>query len=309
MGTFFLVIPGYHSWKEALEKNLCVAAVSDEKQHKSGGFMERLKAGASGHDMGFRLRPAVLKEVRDAKSDCVRNIAAEGKFRSSPDGMAVPGVYVVQPEGMFRYGRNYYLVSLGVSFLSSREGEKKPARKIVIRPDSEQLPDMEHLRPQWYESLPFLVSGDEAVFKWQWKLKGVRSVDVQELAQKDAEGSVEVRPEAPCLCLEAGNNGVMYAGARTLKASVSNLKDLTVHGSRKIYERDQPAPLSRTVTDRDHSLRRMSHSFAPSSPLKLGQGSPVPERSVLLKPGDHVLTVRRPELNLEHSSSVTVREL
>ncbi len=57
----------------------------------------------------------------------------------------------------------------------------------------------------------------------------------------------------------------MSAGARKLKASVSNLKDLTVRGYRiredaqhrtltaykKIYERDQAAPLPRTVTDKD----------------------------------------------------------
>ena len=56
--------------------------------------------------------------------------------------------------------------------------------------------------------------------------------------------------------LDAGNNGVMYAGSRKLKASVSSLKDLTVRGYRirdghrhqtlaayrKIYERDQSAP-------------------------------------------------------------------
>lgn len=91
---------------------------------------------------------------------------------------------------------------------------------------------MKHARPQWYTSLPFLVSADEAVFKLQWRLKGVRSVDDQELAQKEcgrfrgsgAGGSVPVSG--------GGNNGVMYAGARKLKASVSNLKDLTVRGYR-----------------------------------------------------------------------------
>ena len=92
---------------------------------------------------------------------------------------------------------------------------------------------MKHARPQWYTSLPFLVSARRwTVFKLQWRLKGVRSVDDQELARKNAEGSVEVEPEDPCLYLDAGNNGVMYAGARKLKASVSNLKDLTVRGYR-----------------------------------------------------------------------------
>ena len=345
-GKGFLMLPGYCSWKEALEKNLRFAGVSDEEQLKSAGFMKRLKAGAGGNDAGFRLRPATLKEVRDAKSYRVRNIAGEGRFRGRPDGMVVPGVYVIQPEGMFRYGRNYCLVSLDASFLSSRgggqktgweeiklgavprfsasgyyhafsgnggrftlewtlpvliedlerfcrdhveffvEGGGKPmaygdqeggfttsldgedaetAGKIAIRLDRERLAEMKHARPQWYTSLPFLVSADEAVFKLQWRLKGVRSVDDQELARKNAEGSVEVEPEDPCLYLDAGNNGVMYAGARKLKASVSNLKDLTVRGYRirdghrhqtlaayrKIYERDQSAPLSRTVTDRD----------------------------------------------------------
>ena len=33
-----------------------------------------------------------------------------------------------------------------------------------------------------------------------------RSVDDQELARKNAEGSVEVEPEDPCLYLDAGNN-------------------------------------------------------------------------------------------------------
>lgn len=345
-GKGFLMLPGYCSWKEALEKNLRFAGVSDEKQLKSADWRKQPKTEAGGHDAGLRLRPATLKEVRNAKSWRVRNIAGEGKFRGSPDGMAVPGVYVVQPEGMFRYGRNYRLVSLDAAFLSSRggevkagrdeiklgsvprfsasgcyhafsggggrftlewtlpvrieeverfcrdhveffvEGDGKPmayneqeraftaslggegaetARNVVIRLDRERLEDMEHVRPQWYESLPFLVSGDEAVFKLQWKLKGVRSVDGQELARKNAEGAVEVRPEAPSLYLDAGNNGVMYAGSRKLKASVSNLKDLTVRGYRirdghrcrtlaayrKIYERNRSAPLSHTVTDRD----------------------------------------------------------
>ena len=260
-GKGFLMLPGYCSWKEALEKNLRFAGVSDEEQLRSADFMKQLKAGAAGYDAGFRLRPATLKEVRDAKSYRVRNIAGEGRFRGRPDGMVVPGVYVIQPEGMFRYGRNYCLVSLDASFLSSRgggqktgweeiklgavprfsasgyyhafsgnggrftlewtlpvliedlerfcrdhveffvEGGGKPmaygdqeggfttsldgedaetAGKIAIRLDRERLAEMKHARPLWYTSLPFLVSADEAVFKLQWRLKGVRSVDGQE---------------------------------------------------------------------------------------------------------------------------------
>lgn len=124
-GKGFLMLPGYCSWKEALEKNLRFAGVSDEEQLRSADFMKQLKAGAAGYDAGFRLRPATLKEVRDAKSYRVRNIAGEGRFRGRPDGMVVPGVYVIQPEGMFRYGRNYCLVSLDASFLSSRGGGQK----------------------------------------------------------------------------------------------------------------------------------------------------------------------------------------
>lgn len=345
-GKGFLMLPGYCSWKEALEKNLRFVGVLEADQLKSADFKEQLKGTAGKNNLGFRLRPATLKEVRDAKSYRVRNIAGEGRFRGSPDGMAVPGVYVIQPEGMFRHGRSYYLVSRDASFLSSRgerlktgqeeirlgtvprfsasgyyhafpgsggrltlewslpvqigdleqfcrdhvelfmEGEKKPmaydegaggftasldggegeaARKVVIRLDRERLADMKHIRPHWYSSLPFLVSGEAAVFKLKWKLKGVRSVDGQELSRKNAEDSVEVRPEDPSLFLDAGNNGIMYAGSRKLKASVSNLKDLTVRGYRirdgyqhqtmaayrKIYERDREAPLARTVTDSD----------------------------------------------------------
>lgn len=345
-GKEFLMLPGYGSWKEALEKNLCFSGVSGEEQLKSPDFINRLREGAVGHDAGVRLRPATLKEVRGARSWRIRAIAGGGRFRGSPDGMVVPGVYVIHPEGMFRYGWNYYLVSLDASFLSSRggkmktgwdkiklgavprfstssryhalpggggrvtlkwtlpvriedmerfcrdhveffvEGAEKPmaydeqegcftaslegkdaetSRKITIRLDREWLADMKHIRPQWHTSLPFLVGGDGAVFRLQWKLRGIRSVDGQELARKDAEGSVEVEPEDPALYLDAGNNGVMYAGSRKLKASVVNLKDLTVRGYRirdgyrhrtlasyrKIYDRDQSAPLSRTVTDRD----------------------------------------------------------
>lgn len=342
----FLMLPGYCSWKEALERNLRFAGVPAAQELKSADIREQLKAESGENDMGLRLRAATLKEVRGAKSYRVRNIAGEGRFKGSPDGMAVPGVYVIQPEGMFRYGRNYYLVSCDASFLSSREGGlktgleetklgtvprfsasgyyhafsgsggrltlewtlpvqigdleqfcrdhvelfvqggKKPmeyeeqeggfvaslggedgdtARKVVIRLDKERLADMKQIRPQWYSSLPFLVSGEGAVFKLRWKLKGVRSVDGQELSRKNSEDSVEVRPEAPSLYLDAGNNGIMYTGSRQLKASVSNLRDLTVRGYRirdgyqhqtmaayrKIYERDRGAPLSRTVTDLD----------------------------------------------------------
>ena len=65
-GKGFLMLPGYCSWKEALEKNLRFAGVSDEEQLRSADFMKQLKAGAAGYDAGFRLRPATLKEVRDA---------------------------------------------------------------------------------------------------------------------------------------------------------------------------------------------------------------------------------------------------
>lgn len=346
-GTDDLVMPGYHSWEEALQRNLgFMTCIPMEESLKDKGLMKQLEAGACAQDMGFRIRPATLKEVRDSGSYRVRRIAREGRFQGKPDDMAVPGVYVVTPEKMFQYGRDYYLVSYDSSFLSSRggglktgwdeiklgsvprfsasgfyhafsgeggrltlewnlpvqigdlerfcrdhveffmEGDNKPmaydareggfsifldggdgrnGRKIVIRPDREQIAQMKHIRPQWYSSLPFLVSGEDAVFKLQWKLKGVRSVDGQELGRKAAEGSVEVRPEDPSLYLDAGNNGVMYAGSRKLKASVNGLKDLTVRGYRirdgfqhqtlaayrKIYERDQAAPLDRTVTDRD----------------------------------------------------------
>lgn len=335
--SYFLVIPGYDLKQDKLEKNFYFADVPDEKQ---------IEAGVSPVSLGVRVRPAALKEVRDARSYRVRNIAGEKRFKGKPDSMAVPGVYIISPERMFRYGKDYQLVSRDASFLSSRGGGRKEGAdevklgsvprfsssgyyhafsssggrltlewtlpvqmedpeqfcrdhvqffmdgdgrpmaydeqeggftmpldggdgkngsEIVIRLDRKQIGSMKHIRPRWYSSLPFLVSGDEAVFKLRWKLKGVRSVDGQELSRKDAEDSVEVRPEDPSLYLDAGNNGVMYAGARKLKASISNLKDLTVRGYRirdgyqhqtmaayrKIYERNQAAPLGRTVTDRD----------------------------------------------------------
>ena len=71
-------------------------------------------------------------------------------------------------------------------FTTSLDGEDaETAGKIAIRLDRERLAEMKHARPQWYTSLPFLVSADEAVFKLQWRLKGVRSVDDQELARKN----------------------------------------------------------------------------------------------------------------------------
>ena len=76
-------------------------------------------------------------------------------------------------------------------FTTSLDGEDaETAGKIAIRLDRERLAEMKHARPQWYTSLPFLVSADEAVFKLQWRLKGVRSVDDQELARKNAELSL-----------------------------------------------------------------------------------------------------------------------
>lgn len=340
-GTGFLMLPGYCSWEEALEKNLHFTEEPDKKQ---------IEDGIPGRSLGVVVQVATLKEVRNAESYRVRNITSGGNFQNKPDNMPVPGVYVIRPKEMFRHGRDYQLVSRDGSFLSSRPGDAKTGedvtslggvprfsasgyyhafssqegrltlewtlpvlitdlnqfcknrmvghveffigddpkpmvydeqeeafvsviadedakteKKIMIRLDRERLAGMKLIRPQWYKTLPFLVSSDDAVFKLGWKLKGVWSVDDQKLTGKNAEGFVEVRPEDPSLYLDAGNNGVMYAGSRKLKASLSNLKDLTVRGYRikegyqqqtlaayrKIYERDQAADLARTVTDDD----------------------------------------------------------
>lgn len=141
----------------------------------------------------------------------------------------------------------------------------KKNQTVVICLDRERLTEMKHRRPNWYDSLPLLVCGDEPVFKLDWKLDRVRSVSGLALADKSASGSVDVKPDSPSLYLDAGNNGIMAAGARRLKVSCGNLKDLIVRGYRirddhrhqtftayrKIYERNQSAPLQRTVTDRD----------------------------------------------------------
>lgn len=330
---FFLVLPDCVPGEEVLTENVYF----NQTRNTSDSMVQAL---------GAQVRPATLKEVRNAKSSRVRNMATGKKFRDRPDGTAVPGVYVVQPEHLFQYGNVYHLVVPDSSFLSfqgetlrtgsdtvrlglvrrfsffgrydalsDRKGRftvewnlpvriEDPERfcrdrvelflgddtrpmaydereggfsavirdtvaghnqKIVIRLDRERLAEMEHIRPEWYKSLPFLISGDNPVFNLKCKLKGVRSVGGQELSGNHAEDSVEVRPEDPSLYLDAGNNGIMSAGCRKLKASITHLKDLSVRGYRirdgyrhqtlaaykKIYEREQTTPLPRTVTDRD----------------------------------------------------------
>lgn len=336
--NFFLVLTAPVPGEEALMEKVYFASrpVGDRKK-KDVPFVRSLEAS---------VRPAMLKEVRDADSYRVRYMGRRLQFSGKPDDMPVPGVYLVRPEGMFSYGKDYQLVipdadlpanrqgnpggmerriDLGVvprfsssgyyHSLSDREGrlrmewslpvrlehpeqfcrdhmeffvgnESRPmaydereggftavigdgnadrGRKVLVRVDRKALDKMEQMRPGWHKSLPFLVSGDDPVFKLRWKWKGVCSVDGQELTGKDAEDSVEVRPEDPSLYLDAGNNGIMSAGSRRLKASVSHLKDLTVRGSRirdgfqhqtlaayrKIYERVQEKSAPRTVTDAD----------------------------------------------------------
>lgn len=138
-------------------------------------------------------------------------------------------------------------------------GEK---REGVIKLDMERLKKLKSIRPGWYTSLPLLVEAANPVFKLTWKMVGVRSVDVQAL---NGGSSVEIRPESSSLHLDAGNNGIMSAGSKRLTASFCNLKDLVVRGYRirdgyqhqtfsaynKIYERNQSAPLSKTISDKD----------------------------------------------------------
>ncbi len=333
--SFFLVLPDYVPGEEALLNKTYFTTIPTDEQKKSG---------VEPHTIASRMRPALLKEVREAEAYRVRSRVRDREFQGKPDDTPVPGVYVVEPETLFSYDGVYHFVipEVGEAFPQSKEPEKWDARlgkvakfscsayygtvsdqegrltmkwtqpvkienvdqffrdhaeffigknnnpmpydekargftamvenevtgqnqEVVMRPDHERLAKMKLVRPDWYGSLPVLICGSNPVFNLKWRWKNVRSVDGQRLEGTNAGSHVEVRPENPSLFLDAGNNGIMSAGARKLKASVSNLKDLTVRGYRiredaqhrtltaykKIYERDQAAPLPRTVTDKD----------------------------------------------------------
>lgn len=225
--------------------------------------------------------PGKKRENWEARLGRVARFSASASYRALPDEGGRLTMNWTQPvrigdvdkffrdHAEFSVGRNggrmiYDDKAAGFTAMVENEATGRD-QKVVIRLDRDRLAEMKHVRPDWYGFLPLLVCGSNPVFDLKWEWKNVRSVDGQMLAGKGAGSRVEVRPENPSLYLDAGNNGIMSAGSRKLKASVRNLKELAVRGYRiredarhqtlaaykKIYERDQAAPLARTVTDKD----------------------------------------------------------
>ncbi len=140
---------------------------------------------------------------------------------------------------------------------------KKP-RVIYIEPDKKALKEAKLIRPEWRTSLPMVMTGDEEVFRLNWKFKNVKSVDGQLLSHDPKENYIQVRPNLPMLYLDAGNNGILYAGGRKMKASIESMQKLTVRGFRiapefrhrtleayrKIYQQDSETSLPATATDK-----------------------------------------------------------
>ncbi|MSK75384.1 hypothetical protein GKE29_26470, partial [Escherichia coli] len=99
--SFFLVLPDYVPGEEALlNKTYFTTVLTDEQK----------KAGVEPHTIASRMRPALLKEVREAEAYRVRYRVQGREFQGKPDDTPVPGVYVVEPETLFSYGSTYYFV-------------------------------------------------------------------------------------------------------------------------------------------------------------------------------------------------------
>ncbi len=142
--------------------------------------------------------------------------------------------------------------------------EETPAQKVYLAPDKKAIKEPGQIRPNWYKSIPLEMTGDDAVFSLYWRLNNLRAVDGQPLNEDSAADIEHVRPNLSMLYLDAGNNGVLYAGSRKLKADVESMKDLSVRGYRirdafacrtydayrKIYQRNTETGLPRTATDK-----------------------------------------------------------
>ncbi len=148
--------------------------------------------------------------------------------------------------------------------LTANEDEETPAQKVYLAPDKKAIAQLEQVRPNWYKRIPLEMTGDEAVFRLHWKLNNLLAVDGQTLEEETSQDVEPVRPNLSTLYLDAGNNGVLYAGGRKLKAEVESMKDLQVRGYRirdeftcrtydayrKIYQEDTDTGLPSTATDK-----------------------------------------------------------
>ncbi len=149
-------------------------------------------------------------------------------------------------------------------YVMTLDYKSKTPRVIYIEPDEKALKEAELIRPEWRTSLPMVMTGDEDVFRLNWKFKDVKSVDGQLLSSDPKEDYIQVRPNLPSLYLDAGNNGILYTGGRKMKAAVESMQTMTVRGFRikpearrhtyeayrKIYVRDDETSLPDSATDK-----------------------------------------------------------